>query len=54
MSEEGSNLRESVEVARRGSIVREVMEGFGTTDPVEMARSVRKRMYEAWNEKRNR
>lgn len=43
-----------VEVAERERIVREVIEEFGTTDPVEMARLVRKRAYEAWNEKRYR
>ena len=47
-------MRRSVKVAKRESVVRGVMEGFGTTDPVEMVRLVRKKMYEAWNEKRNR
>lgn len=43
-----------VEIAKEESFIREVKEEFGSTDPVEMARSVRKRMYDAWKEKRNR
>lgn len=47
-------MRKVVEVGKKERFAREVMEEFGSTDPVEMARSVRKRMYNAWNEKRNR
>lgn len=48
------SLRKVVEAAKKERFTREVMEEFGSTDPVEMARSLRKRMYDTWNEKRNR
>lgn len=45
-------MRKVVEVAKEENFTKEVMEEFGTTDPVKMARSIRKRMYDVWNEKR--
>jgi len=47
-------LRKLATIAEDARITREVMEGFGTADPVEMARLIRRKIYEAWIEGRSR